>query len=183
MTFLKQMMLDFINVIFYLIVAVVLMKALRQYVFQPFQVSGHSMENTLQDHDQMLMWKQIDLERFDIVVFPEPHHHQESYVKRVIGLPGDRVSYQDDQLYINDQAIEEPYLSANIQASDQPFTENFTLRSLTGKDTVPEGYVFVLGDNRPYSGDSRQFGFVPIEDIEGEAHFIYFPFSRFGSVQ
>lgn len=182
MSFIKHCLLDTINFLFYLIVAVVLMKALRQYVFQPFQVSGHSMEATLQDHDQMIMWKQVDLQRFDIVVFPDPNHHQDSYVKRVIGLPGDKVSYQDDQLYINDQKIEEDFLNPPSELFSQPFTEDFNLLSLTGEEAVPQGHVFVLGDNRPHSGDSRQFGFIPISDIEGEAHFIYYPFSRFGTV-
>lgn len=182
MSFVKQVILDTINFVFYLIVAVVLMKALRQYVFQPFQVSGQSMFSTLHDQDQMLMWKHIDLERFDIVVFPEPHHHRESYVKRVIGMPGDQIVYKDDQLYVNGHPVEENFLNQVKENSKETFTEDFDLRSLTGLDYVPAGHVFVLGDNRPKSGDSRQFGFIPISEIEGEADFIYYPFSRFGNI-
>lgn len=184
MTFLKHLIVESVNLIFTLIVAVLMFIALRHYVFQPFQVSGLSMLNTLHNGDQMIMLKQQAIHRFDIVVFPEPIHGKESYVKRIIGMPGDSLYYQDDQLYINHQKVDEPFINpSQIDAATFPFTQDFTLMDTIGMDKVPEGYVFVLGDNRPHSGDSRQFGLVPMDSIEGKAVFIYYPFDRLGSVQ
>lgn len=178
--FLKTVVVETVNVIFAVLVAVIIFLLLRAYVVQPFQVEGTSMNHTLQNGEQMLMFKMTELNRFDIVVFPDPRGSNESYVKRIIGLPGDRLYYQDDQLILNDQVIEEPYLEPLKGASEGNFTEDFNLWDNLGVTSVPEGYYFVLGDNRPYSGDSRQFGFVPIDSVLGEANFIYFPLTEFG---
>lgn len=178
--FLKTVVVETVNVIFAVLVAVIIFLLLRAYVVQPFQVEGTSMNHTLQNGEQMLMFKMTELNRFDIVVFPDPRGSNESYVKRIIGLPGDRLYYQDDQLILNDQVIEEPYLEPLKGASEENFTQDFNLWDNLGVTSVPEGYYFVLGDNRPYSGDSRQFGFVPIDSVLGEANFIYFPLTEFG---
>lgn len=178
--FLKTVVVETVNVIFAVLVAVIIFLLLRAYVVQPFQVEGTSMNHTLQNGEQMLMFKMTELNRFDIVVFPDPRGSNESYVKRIIGLPGDRLYYQDDQLILNDQVIEETYLEPLKGASEGNFTEDFNLWDNLGVTSVPEGYYFVLGDNRPYSGDSRQFGFVPIDSVLGEANFIYFPLTEFG---
>lgn len=85
------------------------------------------------------------------------------YIKRVIGLPGDRIEYKDDILYIND----EPY--------DEPLTRSFTLEETSvGGDIVPEGYLFVMGDNRRNSEDSRRIGATPIEQIIVTTKVVYF---------
>ena len=179
---LKTLIVETVNVIFAVLVAVLIFLALRQYIVQPFQVDGHSMDETLADGEQMLMFKQTSLDRFDIVVFPDPRGSGDSYVKRIIGLPGDELYYEDDQLILNGIVVDEPYLEPLKSESIENFTQDFDLWSGLGVTTVPDGYYFVLGDNRPYSGDSRQFGVVPIDSIVGEANFIYFPFSEFGSL-
>lgn len=179
---LKTLIVETVNVIFAVLVAVLIFLALRQYIVQPFQVDGHSMDETLADGEQMLMFKQTSLDRFDIVVFPDPRGSGDSYVKRIIGLPGDELYYEDDQLILNGIVVDEPYLEPLKSESIENFTQDFDLWSGLGVATVPDGYYFVLGDNRPYSGDSRQFGFVSIDSIVGEANFIYFPFSEFGSL-
>lgn len=180
--FLKNVMIETVNVVFAVLVAVLIFLALRAYVVQPFQVEGTSMNHTLQNGEQMLMFKQTKLDRFDIVVFPDPRGSNDSYVKRIIGLPGDRLYYEDDQLILNDQIVDEPYLEPLKGESEENFTGNFNLWDNLGVTSVPEGYYFVLGDNRPYSGDSRQFGFVPITSVVGEANFIYYPFKQFGQL-
>lgn len=180
MSLFKRFINELVNFIFIIIVAVVIFIVLRQYLFQPFQVEGHSMEPELHNGDQMIMLRQMNLDRFDIVVFPDPRGFGESYVKRVIGLPGDSLAYENDQLIINGQILEEPYLEAVKANYEGQFTEDFNLRDTLGIDVIPEGTVFVLGDNRPNSGDSRQFGLIDIDDIQGETHFIYYPLDRFG---
>lgn len=178
--FLKTVIIETVNVVFAVLVAVIIFLVMRAFVVQPFQVEGTSMNNTLENGQQMLMFKMTELERFDIVVFPDPRGSQDSYVKRIIGLPGDTLYYEEDQLILNNQIVDEPYLEPLKEASQENFTQNFNLWDNLGVTSVPEGYYFVLGDNRPYSGDSRQFGFVPIDSVIGEANFVYFPFNEFG---
>ena len=97
-----------------------------------------------------------------------------SYIKRVIGLPGDKVQIKDGKVYINDQELEEDYLQDNVETN-----------SLDGNFIdiiVPEGCVFVMGDNRPNSVDSRRFGCIPLEKIESKVICRFWPFSRFGKI-
>lgn len=178
--FLKRLLVETVNVIFAVLVAVLIFLALRHYVVQPFQVEGTSMKETLQNGEQMLMFKQTEIDRFDIVVFPDPRGSGSSYVKRVIGMPGDNLYYQNDQLILNGQLVDEPYLESQDSQSAALFTTDFNLWDTLGLETIPAGYYFVMGDNRPYSGDSRQFGLVPINSVIGEAKFTYYPFKQFG---
>jgi len=117
--------------------------------------------------------------RFDIVVFHAPE--QKNYIKRVIGLPGDTLEYKDDQLYINGEPIEEPYLDAyKAQITEGTLTEDFTLNDIDvslDSNTIPEGYIFVMGDNRRYSKDSRHIGLVNQKEIIGNTSLIFWPFS------
>lgn len=103
-----------------------------------------------------------------------------SYIKRAIGLPGDYVEIKNGGVYINGEKLKEDYLPAGvvtdmIQGSrDVSYFNNFT---------VPEGYVFAMGDNRPGSTDCRSFGCIPLEKIEGKVLFRFWPFSKFGGVK
>lgn len=169
--------LDFLTLAVVIFTLVLLVKT---YWLQPFQVEGHSMEPSLEDGQLLMMNRQAAIDRFDIVVFPDPRGSGESYVKRVIGLPGDHLAVQDDVLYLNGQALEEPYLEPLKGQSPHPFTQDFSLEASLGLEAIPPGYAFVMGDNRPQSGDSRQFGLVALASIEGESRFIYYPFQDFG---
>ena len=172
----KRILAEIVNVVFYAMLVVLLFVGVRHYIIQPFQVSGHSMEQTLHDGEHLFLFPQGKIERYDIVVFPDPRGSGDSYVKRLIGLPGDTIEVKQDQLYINGVAVPEPYLEPQkSQSGEQPFTQDFSLWDTIGFDRIPKGYYFVMGDNRPESGDSRQFGLVPMNSIQGEADFVYFP--------
>lgn len=183
MNFIKSLINEIVNILFAVLIAILIFLALRQFVLQPFQVEGNSMELELRNQDQMVMFRNTNLNRFDVVVFPDPRGSGSSYVKRIIGLPGDELYYNNDILYLNNQALEEPYLEAlKSQSHNGNFTNDFSLWDTLGIAQIPEGYYFVLGDNRPNSGDSRQFGLVEMSSIQGEANFIYYPFDRLGKL-
>ncbi len=98
-----------------------------------------------------------------------------SFIKRVIGLPGDHVEIKNKSVYLNGQALEEKYLDAGTVTDS---AEGFFLDVV-----VPDGYVYVLGDNREVSGDSRRFGCIPIDKIEGKAVFRFWPLNKLGTVK
>ncbi|WP_042144868.1 signal peptidase I [Paucisalibacillus sp. EB02] len=162
-----------------LLIAFGLAFLVRTFLFTPIIVDGPSMQPTLQDRDQMIVnkftYRFDEPERFDIVVFHV--NDQKDFIKRVIGLPGEHVAYKDNILYINGQPIEEKFFTENQM---DIHTNDFTLEEIKGNySTVPEGHVFVLGDNRTNSTDSRLLGPIPIDQIVGKASVIYWPFDRF----
>ena len=163
-----------------LLIAFAIAAFIRYFLFTPIAVDGESMMPTLHDGDRMIVnkigYKIGEPERFDIVVFHAPE--QKNYIKRVIGLPGETLEYKDDQLYINGEPIDEPYLDAyKAQITEGTLTEDFTLQDYVNLDVIPEGYVFVMGDNRRYSKDSRHIGIVEQKEIIGNTSLIFWPFS------
>lgn len=161
-----------------LLIALGLAFLVRTFLFTPIIVDGPSMNPTLHDRDQMIVnkftYRFNEPERFDIVVFHA--NDQKDFIKRVIALPGEHVAFKDNTLYINGKPIEEKFFTENdihIQTND------FTLEEIPGNySTVPEGHVFVLGDNRTNSTDSRLLGPISIDQIVGKASVIYWPFER-----
>jgi signal peptidase I len=155
--------------------ALVLAVIIRTFFFTPIIVDGASMNPTLQERDRMIVTKIGEPKRFDIVVFHAPDGRD--YIKRVIGLPGDRIEYKNDILYVNGKAYDEPYLkSFKKRISQGTLTESFTLKeTAVGSETVPKGHLFVLGDNRRYSTDSRDIGAVPLEKVVGTTNLVYYP--------
>jgi len=158
MKFLKEILP---YIIIFLVVVII-----RTFIATPVVVSGSSMDHTLSD-GQILLLKKYDkqYERFDIIVFD---YQGEKLVKRIIGLPGETVEYLNGKLYINDIEVEDEFSS---------ITNNFNLGYLD-LDIIPEGYYFVLGDNRPKSSDSRLIGLINQEDIEGSTNFSIWPFKK-----
>lgn len=156
-------------------IAIVLAFIIRSFIFTPIVVDGESMTPTLQDKDRMIVTKIGEPNRFDIVVFHAPDGRD--YIKRVIGLPGDRVEYKDDVLYINGKAYNEPYLEKYKKMfKDGNLTDSFTLKeTAVGSDTVPEDCLFVMGDNRRYSKDSRAIGAVPLKKVVGTTNVVFYP--------
>lgn len=168
------------------IIALVAIFIIRTFLFSPIIVDGPSMLPTLHDRDQMIVdkitYRFKQPERFDIVIFHATT--EKDYVKRVIGLPGEHVAVRDDILYINDEKIEEEYLSEtkSLLSNDETLTEDFSLEEITAYqyDEIPEGYLLVLGDNRHDSTDSRSssLGLVSIDEIIGKSRLIYWPLKR-----
>jgi signal peptidase I len=161
-----------------LIIAVVLAAVIRTFLFAPIVVDGLSMMPTLHDQDRMIVNKFSytigEPKRFDVIVFHAPEN--KDYIKRVIGLPGDTVEYKDDTLYINGKAYKEPYLDEyKKQVIDGPLTEPFTLVDKIGRKTVPEGHLFVMGDNRRFSKDSRHIGTISMDKVLGKTNLLYWP--------
>ncbi|ADU29629.1 signal peptidase I [Evansella cellulosilytica] len=151
----------------------------RMFLFTNYIVYGQSMMPTIADGERVIVnkigYEISEPERFDLIIF---HATEDTdYIKRVIGLPGEHVKYENDMLYVNGEPIEEPFLKpgSNGYDSDEVFTKDFTLESKTGEMIVPDGHVFVLGDNRRNSMDSRQMGFVEQDVIVGKVNVAYWP--------
>ncbi len=162
------------------VVAIALAFVIRGFLLIPVPVVGNSMENTLSQGDMVTMERISSVDRFDIIVFQEPDGR--IYIKRVIGLPGESVSYQNDQLLIDGEIVAEDFLTNNQQgdtASNAPYTTNFTLEELTGSTTLGTNQYFVLGDNRRASKDSRSFGAVSGDNILGIVRLVYYPIQHF----
>lgn len=165
------------------IVAIIFALLVRKFIFSPIIVEGPSMQPTLYSQDQMIVNKFTyyfkEPERFDVIVFHASE--QKDFIKRVIGLPGEHVKIEDDVLYIDHEPVEQPFLE---RFSDHHFysvnTADYNLEDEDGNDmTIPEGYLFVLGDNRHNSTDSRHdLGLVSIDDVIGKTNIIYWPPNR-----
>lgn len=130
-------------------------------------VSGESMEPTLSDGDYLIVNKYTEPERFDVLIFIPPDKPDVQYVKRIIGVPGDTIEYIDNQLYVNDEHVDEPYVDYVSDFDGSILIENYSLESLFNQSTVPEGHYFVVGDNRDNSRDSRSFGYITHESVIG----------------
>ncbi|ALV21269.1 MAG: signal peptidase I [Carnobacterium sp.] len=164
------------------LLALVLTAFFRNFIFLPMTIEGSSMIPTFQQSDQIIVETIYHINRFDLIVFKDASNR--TLVKRVIGLPNETLRYEDDQLYIDDRPIEEPFLENDfVNHAGGTWTSDFTLEELTGQKTVPEDEYFVLGDNRRSSNDSRYFGSIPSSAIIGETTMIYFPFQRLSIVQ
>jgi signal peptidase I len=151
-----------------IVIAVVLALLIRTFVFEIIQVQGASMFSTLREADRILVYKTAyrisTPEPGDIVVFQNPEDPSINYIKRVIAVEGDIIEIRDGQLYINEQAVEENYLR-------EPMVGEYP------KSQVPPDTIFVLGDNRNYSKDSRhpKVGFIPLENLVGKAKLRIWP--------
>lgn len=158
------------------IIIVIVVLLIKKLIITPIRVIGPSMKDTLQNNDIMLLdkisYRFKDIKRFDIIVIK---YQGEKIIKRVIGLPGDKVEIKRNTLYINGKEYEEKYLATGTQTND------FDFSSISESEVVPDNYYFVLGDNREESKDSRMIGFVNKKDIQGHAIYTIFPFSRFGT--
>ncbi|MGX7196644.1 signal peptidase I [Enterococcus olivae] len=149
---------------------------IRGFLLIPVPVEGNSMEETLQQGDMVLVEKISEIDRFDVIVFQLADGT--NYIKRVIGLPGDTLYYEDDQLYVNGEKIDEPFLATGQEDTMIPFTYDFTFEELMGVEKLGKDSYFVMGDNRRLSKDSRSFGAISKEDILGKACVVYYPFSH-----
>jgi signal peptidase I len=154
----------FLDIIETLVLAVILFIGINS-VSARVRVDGFSMRPTLEDGEFVLVSKMTywlgEFERGDIIVFHFPLNPEEELVKRIIGLPGDRISVQNGQVFLNGQLLNEDYIAQSPAYS--------------GEWVVTEGFLFVLGDNRNNSNDSKDWGLLPQENVVGKAVVIYWP--------
>lgn len=191
------------------IIAIVIALLIKYFIGTPTVVRSMSMENTLVDGQRLWLnrWTS-NFERGDIITFEAPtdsvlsledldlnnivavyrnepkglwkkftyyvlEQGKVSYIKRIIGVAGDTIKFQDGKVYLNGELLDEPYLNDGIVTEPVIFTEV----------TVPDGYVFVMGDNREHSTDSRSFGCIPVDKIESKVAFRFWPLNKFGGVK
>ena len=156
------------------ILVILLAILIRTFIVSPVRVNGTSMIDTLKEGDILLLNKMNkNYKRFDIVVID---NNGTKLIKRIIGLPGENIEYKNNSLYINNKYVKD--------VAVEP-TEDFSLEELYGYKMLPEGYYFVMGDNRDGSSDSRdpRIGLIKKSDIKGKAKFRLWPLNHFGKVK
>ena len=158
------------------LIAFALSWVLRTYIIEARKIPTGSMLPTIQLEDRVIVdkffFKQFDhINHGDIIVFhpPPSAHATEDFIKRVVGLPGDKVEIKNRTTYVNDQPLYEPYL---LEKPNHDF----------GPIVVPTDSVFVMGDNRNNSADSREWGFLPVTNITGRTLFRYWPIGQIGAL-
>ena len=155
---------------------------LREYVIQGYSIPSGSMENTIMTGDTVFS-EQIsyyfgDIESGDIVTFKDPEIAGRVLIKRCIAVGGQTVDLRDGVVYIDGVPQHEPYTD---EKPSEPLSR--PLEDITYPYTVPEGYLWLMGDNRTNSQDSRYFGAVPVSSVYGRAFMIYWPLEHFGMIQ
>ncbi|WP_278926417.1 signal peptidase I [Staphylococcus auricularis] len=167
-------------------VALIIIVLVTNFVVKSYTIKGDSMDPTLKDGEHVIVnmigYNLGGLEKGNVIVF----HADESsdYVKRVIGMPGDKVEYKKDQLYVNDKKVDEPYLDYNkkrkqveyITANDLDVS---SLPNSNGEEKIPKGKLLVLGDNREVSKDSRSFGLINEDQVVGKVSLRFWPINNF----
>lgn len=158
-----------------IIVAVVLAFGIRTFLVEPYMVSGPSMMNTLQDQERLLVNKLVyytrQPKRGEIIVFKYPSDTRRDFIKRVIAVGGDTIEIKNGKTIVNGEAVDESYIR-------ELFHTNMP------KVTVPQGHIFVMGDNRNNSEDSRfqDVGFVDLSLVKGKASVIFWPLGQMRSL-
>ena len=159
-----------------LIVSVAVSAFIIVFLYQPVRVEGTSMLPMLEDQDRLFInkiaYRVGDIHQGDVVVFQYPRDHSKSYIKRVIGLPGDRIRIDHGRVYVNDLRLNEPYVPGR-------FMDDRSMAQVV----LPPNEYFVMGDHRSISSDSRDFGPVDRDLIYGKAEFIYWPADNMGVVR
>ena len=178
-----------------IVIAVVLALFIRTFVVQAFKIPTGSMEQNLLIGDHLLVNKFVfgpsasrlerallpirDIRRGDVIVFKYPKEPERDFIKRVIGLPGDRIQVRDRRVFVNDVPIDEPYvfyLDPSATAAAGAEVTSFDVRGWFGPVTVPPDQYFMMGDNRDNSEDSRYWGFLPRDHVKGRAVVIYWSY-------
>jgi len=160
-----------------LVIAGAIFVVIYAFLFRPFQVNGQSMYPNYHNGEYILTnligLKLSSLARGNVVVFQAPTEAEKDFIKRIIGLPGDEISLKDGFVYVNGQKLDESsYLDNSVKTYGGAFlSEGETV-------TVPANSYLVLGDNRNFSSDSREWGFVPKSKLIGQSFFVYWPLNE-----
>ena len=184
---------ELLSWVYTLLAALVIVTVIRTFFFAPIRVDGESMRNTLQDGDIVLVTKPEywsgNYQRGDVIICRYPNRNKESsislggsfeltftnhtlFVKRLIGLPGDKIEFRQGVLYVNDQLVDESNIDVYI-----PYTRSM------GPITLGRDQYFVVGDNRGNSNDSRAVGPISEDMIVGHVNLVVWPLSNFGKVE
>ena len=144
------------------------------FLFRPFQVSGDSMYPTFKNQEYILTnliaLRTNGLQRGDVIVFQAPPDQEKDFIKRVIGLPGDTIELKQGFVYLNGKKLDESaYLHSDVRTYGGAFLKD------SEPFTVPDDNYFVMGDNRPFSSDSREWGLLPRSKVIGKSFFVYWP--------
>lgn len=157
------------------VIIIIVVILIRSFIITPVIVSGKSMLPNFNDGELLLVRKigynEKAIKRFDVVVIKKD---KEEIIKRIIGIPGEHISYKNNKLYINDELISEDYSHLN--------TKDFNLEEICSCSIIPEGKYLVLGDNRPISKDSRSIGLIDEKDIVGKSVFRLWPITKIGTL-
>ncbi|MBD3918216.1 signal peptidase I [Paenibacillus sp. PR3] len=169
-------------------IAVILVLIIRWLLFMPFIVDGPSMQPNFQTGERVIvnkiLYKIREPKRGEVIVFHVPEEGR-NFIKRVIGVEGDTIRYEGDDLYVNGEKVDETYIKEAIDQAhaeghdynNSQFSQNFPNESFT-ESVVPKGHIFVLGDNRPESKDSRMIGFVSLDEVIGRSDVIFWPMDK-----
>lgn len=165
-----------VEIVIIVAVAIGLATLVTHFVIQPYEIPSGSMENTIEVGDRVFSEKVSyafnDPQRGDIITFTDPSDPDRVLIKRVVATEGQTVELINGLVYVDGEPLNEPYTQGKP-------SEDLN-SGITYPYTVPEGYVWVMGDNRTNSADSRAFGAIPIDSITGRAIFTYWPFDRLG---
>ena len=170
----KTVFREIVSWVMTIVIAVALALFIRTFIFEPVRVDGSSMNYTLLDNEYMIVTKYDywlgEPERFDVVICHYPGRGRTNFVKRLVGLPGDTVSMLNGTLYVNGEAVDEPYITNHA---------NYDMEAVT----LGENEYFVLGDNRSSSNDSHLVGTLSRDQIRGHVRLVVFPFSHFRAIE
>ena len=175
------------------VVAIGLALVIQAFVVKPYRIPSPSMVDTLEIGDRVLVNRVVyhlrDVARRDVIVFRYPMNRDVVFIKRVVGLPGDRLQAKEGKLWVNGEPQEEPYVHQTNGVTDPTDPAGAIVGttmshpwSLDEEYTVPDGSYFMMGDNRANSDDSRVWGPVPEDDLIGAAFFTYWPLDRLGAL-
>ena len=176
----KSNIKEIVEWILCILIAIILALLVRHFIFTPTVVRQTSMKTTMEPGDRLVLdrWSittKKEIKIGDIITFEKPSNadnNKESYIKRVIGVAGDKILIEDGKVYRNGEELNETYLHGKETPRKGPFYDF----------TVPEGYVFAMGDNRSASSDCRAFGCIPVDKIESKVWIRFWPFDKFGKV-
>ncbi len=199
----KSLIREIFDWVFCIVTAFVLALIIKYFIFTPTLVMQTSMTPTIQNMERVLINRvvrtfHLPIFRGDIITFEKPSYTENglavyyekkgaipffiyhvleagkiSYIKRVIGVAGDHVVIEDGEVYVNDMKLEEPYLQDSVKTPTKgPYYDV----------VVPEGYLFVMGDNRTGSTDSRMLGCIPLNKVEGRVTYRIWPLTAFGKI-
>lgn len=182
MSIIRKIYTFLIDIVETLLLAAAVFLVIYIFLFRPFQVNGDSMYPNFTDNEYILtniiVLNFKTPQKGDVIVFKAPPDPEKDFIKRVIAAPNDKIYIKDGSVFLNGEKLDESkYLMSDVKTYGGSFLKE-------GQEvTVPENSYFFMGDNRSYSSDSREWGFVPIKSVIGKSFFVYWPLEKMGIVK